>query len=36
MYRGEVTRWHGCLLAGSYAVYWIIAFTVFGGVPLGG
>lgn len=36
MSRGKVMRWHGCLLAGCYATYWIIALTVFGGVPIGG
>lgn len=34
MYRGEVKRWHGFLLLGLYVAYWIIALTVFGGVPI--
>nr|WP_206537091.1 hypothetical protein [Halalkalicoccus jeotgali] len=35
MYRGEVKRWHGVLLLGLYVAYWVIALTVFGGVPIG-
>ncbi|KYH26226.1 sodium/calcium exchanger MaX1 [Halalkalicoccus paucihalophilus] len=35
MYRGEVKRWHGVLLLGLYIAYWVIALTVFGGVPIG-
>ena len=36
MYSGEVKRRHGYLLASLYVAYWIIALTLFGGVPLGG
>lgn len=35
MYRGEVKRWHGVLLLGLYVAYWVIALSVFGGVPIG-
>jgi cation:H+ antiporter len=36
MYQGELKRWHGYLLGGLYVAYWVIAFTVFGGAPVGG
>jgi cation:H+ antiporter len=36
MYQGELERWHGYLLGGLYVAYWVIAFTVFGGAPVGG
>lgn len=30
----RVRRWHGYVLAGLYAAYWIVALLVFGGVPI--
>ena len=36
LYSGELKRWHGFLLGGLYAVYWVVAILVFGGVPIGG
>ena len=35
MYGGELKRWHGFLLFCLYVAYWVIALTVFGGVPIG-
>ena len=34
--RGELKRWHGVLLGSLYVAYWVVAFVVFGGVPLSG
>ncbi|OYR38487.1 MULTISPECIES: sodium:calcium antiporter [unclassified Halorubrum] len=36
LYSGELKRWHGVVLGGLYAVYWVVAILVFGGVPIGG
>jgi cation:H+ antiporter len=36
LYRGELKRWHGYLLGGLYATYWLIAILVLGGVPISG
>lgn len=36
MYQGKLKRWHGYLLSGLYIAYWVIAFTAFGGAPVGG
>ena len=36
LYRGRLERWQGALLGGLYVAYWLIAFLVFGGVPIGG
>ena len=36
MYQGELKRWHGYLIGGLYVAYWVIAFAVFGGAPIGG
>jgi cation:H+ antiporter len=33
---GRMKRWHGVLLGGCYVAYWVVALTVFGGIPLGG
>jgi cation:H+ antiporter len=30
---GRLTRWHGYLLLGFYAAYWVVSFVVFGVVP---
>jgi cation:H+ antiporter len=30
----RVQRWHGYVLVGLYAAYWIVALLVFGGVPI--
>jgi len=35
MYQGEVKRWYGYLLLGLYVAYWVIALTLFSGVPVG-
>ena len=35
LYSGELKRWHGVLLGGLYAGYWVVAILVFGGVPIG-
>jgi cation:H+ antiporter len=31
---GRLKRWHGYVLLGLYAVYWVISFVVFGGAPV--
>jgi cation:H+ antiporter len=36
LYQGRLKRWHGYLLGGLYVAYWVIALTMFGGVPIGG
>jgi len=33
---GRLRRWHGVLLGGLYLAYWVVALTVYGGVPVGG
>jgi cation:H+ antiporter len=33
---GRLERRHGFLLGGLYVAYWVLALTVFGGVPIGG
>jgi cation:H+ antiporter len=34
-FKGNIERWHGVLLGGLYVAYWILAFLVFSGVPIG-
>jgi cation:H+ antiporter len=31
---GRLKRWHGYVLLGLYAVYWVISFVVFGAAPV--
>jgi cation:H+ antiporter len=34
LWTGHLKRWHGILLLGLYAAYWIISYAVYGGAPL--
>jgi len=31
---GRLRRWHGFVLLALYLAYWVVSFTVFGGVPI--
>lgn len=34
-YTKEMKQWHGLVLGGCYAAYWVIALVMFSGVPVG-